>query len=123
MLGKSLLWVAKQHGHSVEVMLRMYAAWNDGAIEADIEAIRQAMEGSAATRAVATPVASHHLNRGFCSGKYGGEGGIARCCAPRPSQTLGTASARRLGVQPARYARRAVEPCCPWFVGSHPTRR
>ena len=27
MLGKNLLWVAKQHGHSVEVMLRMYAAW------------------------------------------------------------------------------------------------
>ena len=25
MLGKNLLWVAKQHGHSVEVMLRMYA--------------------------------------------------------------------------------------------------
>ncbi|MGA2778466.1 MAG: hypothetical protein ABSF94_12995 [Steroidobacteraceae bacterium] len=23
MLGKNLLWVAKQHGHSVEVMLRM----------------------------------------------------------------------------------------------------
>ena len=26
MLGKNLLWVAKQHGHGVEVMLRMYAA-------------------------------------------------------------------------------------------------
>ena len=25
MLGKNLLWVAKQHGHSVEVMLRMSA--------------------------------------------------------------------------------------------------
>ena len=44
MLGKNLLWVAKQHGHSVEVMLRMYAAWLDGATEADIEAIKQAME-------------------------------------------------------------------------------
>ncbi len=30
MLGKNLLWVAKQHGHSVEVMLRMYAAWIEG---------------------------------------------------------------------------------------------
>ena len=44
MLGKNLLWVAKQHGHSVEVMLRMYAAWLDGATEADIHAIKQAME-------------------------------------------------------------------------------
>jgi hypothetical protein len=31
MLGKNLPWVAKQHGHSVEVMLRMYAAWLEGA--------------------------------------------------------------------------------------------
>ena len=44
MLGKNLLWVAKQHGHSVEVMLRMYAAWLDGATAADIQAIKQAME-------------------------------------------------------------------------------
>jgi hypothetical protein len=42
-LGKNLLWVAKQHGHSVEVMLRMYAAWLDGATEADIHAIKKAM--------------------------------------------------------------------------------
>lgn len=44
MLGKNLLWVAKQHGHSVEVMLRMYAAWLDGATDSDIHAIRQALE-------------------------------------------------------------------------------
>jgi hypothetical protein len=44
MLGKNLLWVAKQHGHSVEVMLRMYAAWLEGATESDIRAIKQAME-------------------------------------------------------------------------------
>src|SRR6266478_7493198 len=36
--------VAKQHGHSVEVMLRMYVAWLDGATAADIQAIKQAME-------------------------------------------------------------------------------
>ena len=47
MLGKNLLWVAKQHGHSVEVMLRMYAAWIEGATEADIQAIRNAMEARA----------------------------------------------------------------------------
>jgi hypothetical protein len=44
MLGKNLLWVAKQHAHSVEVMLRMYAAWLEGATESDIHAIKQAME-------------------------------------------------------------------------------
>ena len=47
----NLLWVAKQHGHSVEVMLRMYAAWLDGATAADIQAIKQAMEKRPAARA------------------------------------------------------------------------
>jgi hypothetical protein len=51
MLGKNLLWVAKQHGHSVEVMLRMYAAWLEGATESDIHAIKQAMEKRPAARA------------------------------------------------------------------------
>jgi hypothetical protein len=41
--GKNLLWVAKQHGHSVEVMLRMYAAWIEGATPEDISAIERAM--------------------------------------------------------------------------------
>jgi len=54
MLGMNLLWVAKQHGHSVEVMLRMYAAWLDGATAADIQAIKQAMERRPAAR-VAIP--------------------------------------------------------------------
>jgi len=44
MLGKNLLWVAKPHGHSVEVMLRLYAAWLDGRTESDIHAIKEAME-------------------------------------------------------------------------------
>ena len=52
MLGKNLLWVAKQHGHSVKVMLRMYAAWLEGATESDIHAIKQAMEKLPAARAV-----------------------------------------------------------------------
>ena len=43
MLGKNLLWVAKQHGHSVEVMLRMYAASLEGATDADIHAIKKSM--------------------------------------------------------------------------------
>ncbi len=52
MLGKNLLWVAKQHGHSVEVMLRMYAAWLEGATDFDIHAIKQAMERSPYARAL-----------------------------------------------------------------------
>jgi hypothetical protein len=42
-LGHSPLWVARQHGHSITTMLRVYAAWADGMVETDIEAIKQAM--------------------------------------------------------------------------------
>jgi integrase len=58
MLGKPLLWVAQQAGHSVEVMLRMYAKWLQGATEADIEAIRRFMDGTQSgdhPKAVKTP--------------------------------------------------------------------
>ena len=51
MLGKNLPWVAKQHGHNVEVMLRMYAAWLEGATNADIHSIKQAMEKAPFARA------------------------------------------------------------------------
>jgi integrase len=43
MAGRKPLWVAKQHGHSITTMLRAYAAWAEGSIEADIEAIQHAM--------------------------------------------------------------------------------
>jgi len=43
MIGQSALWVAKQHGHSIATMLRVYAAWTEGAIEADLDAIKRAM--------------------------------------------------------------------------------
>jgi len=39
MIGKNPLWVAKQHGHGVQTMLEVYAAWTQGATEADIEAM------------------------------------------------------------------------------------
>lgn len=42
MMGKNLLWVAEQHGHSPEVMLRSYAKWTKGATEKDIEKIHVA---------------------------------------------------------------------------------
>jgi hypothetical protein len=51
MLGKNLLWAAKQHGYSLEVMLRMYAAWLDNATAADIQAIKQALKKGPAVRA------------------------------------------------------------------------
>ena len=43
MVGKSPLWVSKQHGHSIETMLRVYTAWTEGAVESDLKAIRRAM--------------------------------------------------------------------------------
>lgn len=52
MIGKNPLWVAKQHGHSIETMLRVYAAWAEGAVEADVAAIQRAMESRPATLSV-----------------------------------------------------------------------
>lgn len=43
MIGRNPLWVAKNHGHSVQTMLEKYAAWTEGATDADVEAIKQAM--------------------------------------------------------------------------------
>jgi integrase len=43
MIGRSALWVARQHGHSIATMLRFYAAWADGTDESDIERIRAAL--------------------------------------------------------------------------------
>ena len=99
MLGKNLLWVAKQHGHSVEVMLRMYAAWIEGATDADIQTIKQAIEAGPAARTgtprgkkiVINPLLSPEFGSSSASRKQGddlspenasekngGEGGIAR---------------------------------------------
>ena len=44
MLGKNLLWCARQHGHSVQVMLTMYGAWIEGSTAEDIAAIKSSME-------------------------------------------------------------------------------
>jgi hypothetical protein len=50
MLSKPLLWVSMQAGHSVEVMLSMYAKWIKGATEVDLAAIRLAMQGRPLSR-------------------------------------------------------------------------
>jgi hypothetical protein len=47
MMGKNLMWVARQHGHSVQVMLSMYGAWIEGSTEEDIEAIKRSMQAAA----------------------------------------------------------------------------
>jgi integrase len=43
MVGKNPLWVAKQHGHSLSTMLRVYAAWAEDMVESDVEAIRRSI--------------------------------------------------------------------------------
>jgi len=48
-LAARAIWI-KQHGHRVEVMLRLYAAWLEGATESDICAIKQAMESKPTAR-------------------------------------------------------------------------
>ena len=48
MIGKNALWVAKQHGHSIATMLRAYAAWAEGAVEVDVEAIKRSLNASEA---------------------------------------------------------------------------
>jgi hypothetical protein len=47
MSGKSPLWVAKQHGHTITTMLKAYAAWTEGATRSDIQAIKRAMAAEA----------------------------------------------------------------------------
>ena len=62
------VWVAKRYGHSVEVMLHMYAAWLEGAMEADIHAIKHGMARRPALVAIpdqyaATTAANAAINR------------------------------------------------------------
>ena len=57
MIGRSALWVAKQHGHSIATMLRVYAAWTEGAIEADLDAIERAMAAAPGNRRVVPTLA------------------------------------------------------------------
>jgi integrase len=54
MAGKNPLWVAKQHGHSISTMLRVYAAWAEGTVESDVAAIRRSMNRHARIRPIAS---------------------------------------------------------------------
>ncbi len=55
MIGKNPLWVSRQHGHSISTMLRVYAAWAEGATETDVGAIRRSMNPCATTRQGSIP--------------------------------------------------------------------
>jgi hypothetical protein len=57
MIGRNPLLVAKEHGHRIATMLSVYAAWTEGAVEADITAIREAMNRTGST--VRTPRGSN----------------------------------------------------------------
>jgi integrase len=48
MIGKNLLWVAKQHGHSAHLMLDVYANWIEGTDASELARIEQAMQRSPA---------------------------------------------------------------------------
>ncbi|MEA3183435.1 MAG: hypothetical protein QOI59_6958 [Gammaproteobacteria bacterium] len=58
MLGRNPLLVAKEHGHRVLTMLTVYAAWTEGAVEADVIALREAM-GYAGVKANRHPPVTH----------------------------------------------------------------
>ncbi|MGA9367561.1 MAG: hypothetical protein WBV35_08890, partial [Steroidobacteraceae bacterium] len=90
MIGRNPLWVAKQHGHSLLTMLRVYAARTADAAETDAAAIREAMGyidrvpappadgGLRAHLAVDLPVAGRRVEPSTGTDKEndGGEGGI-----------------------------------------------
>jgi hypothetical protein len=59
MIGKNPLWVAKQHGHSVQTLLETYAAWLEGTTGSDLRAIKQAMEAPAARSITESETAEH----------------------------------------------------------------
>ena len=48
MIGRSALWVARQHGYSISTMLHFYAAWADGAPESDVDRIRSTVNSARA---------------------------------------------------------------------------
>jgi hypothetical protein len=63
MIGRNPLWVAKQHGHSLLTLLRMYAAWTADSPETDAVA-RTTIDGAKPNStspnwgATATPVSN-----------------------------------------------------------------
>ncbi len=87
MIGKNPLWVAKQHGHSVQTMLETYAAWTEGARESDVETIRVAMESpSGLGRIVSVPESFSAALSPHQAPEFGSELALAH---PRPGASCG----------------------------------
>ena len=117
MIGRNPLWVAKQHGHSLLTMLRVYAAWTADAAETDAAAIREAMGyidrvpappadgGLRARLAVDLPLAGGRIE--VSTGKDdkidGGEGGIRTHVPVLPDHPISSRRRYdRFGTSPAR---------------------
>ncbi len=62
MLGKSPLWMAKQHGHTITTMLKAYAAWTEGATERDVPRIKRAMASEPTVTAQVSPPETWELD-------------------------------------------------------------
>ena len=127
MINDNLLKTAQEHGHSVQVMLDMYAKWMIGATAADLDAIRQARQsrpqaGAASTKSAAASMSSEsrpleppkfatnsppaagrkRLDACSLSRKSGGEGGIRTHVPELPDHPI--SSRRRydhFGTSPA----------------------
>jgi integrase len=63
MLGGNPLWVARQHGRSISTTLWVYAAWIEGSTAADLQCLRDAMEGSNPPRYVRKGATRFGANR------------------------------------------------------------
>jgi integrase len=78
MIGKNLLWVSKQHGHSIDTMLRVYATWIEDTSDCDVAAIKRGIRSRPS-----------HLTRFSTSG--------ASLRTPSPTTALAGAHAGRPG--------------------------
>jgi len=67
MIGKNPLWVAKQHGHSLSTMLRVYAAWAEDMVESDVEAIRRSINRHARLKPVSACQAGTSVRKPYAA--------------------------------------------------------
>jgi hypothetical protein len=102
MIGKSPLWVAKQHGHTIATMLKAYAAWTEGATQSDIQAIKRAMASEARTpertdSAGGVRPDSSPAVAGSVAPRGGASTELRVAVAPSPSFATGLATRHRCG--------------------------
>lgn len=95
MLGRNPLWIAKQHGHSITTMLRVYAAWAEGAIESDIRAIKGAMRSDLSRVQTSMPADRERQTPPCPTPTHSGPRHLAADLAVRPSsEALSAGEAR-----------------------------